>query len=401
MSLQPPAPASPRRSLPAVGRRARQSGFSLLETAVVIALIGFIALLLPRLLGELGGLRQLAEGRAPEVLAADALVGFAVAHDRLPCPDGDDDGLEDCGGAARGRFPHRTVGFPSPLLNDARHPIEYAVFRGTHDLAATAAGYVPAWPPGAAGTGSLRNALDFCQALRAAALAPPGTALRTRAANAASTAVGAAFVLIDPGAVDADASGSRFDGRNAPGALDLEGPARALAVDYDDRVHATGFIELAGRLNCPVVLSAVSSAIREANTAHDLWRAAGFYQDFRAFGVTVREQNLKISEYKYVMAVYINTILTAAMVATDLSIALTSGSGAASIAVASISAAIAVASAVYGVIEALEDKAGKEDELDVARAQLEAARAATAAADDYRNVALGRAVALEARGWFQ
>lgn len=67
MSLQPPAPATSRRSPPAGGRRARQSGFSLLETAVVIALIGFIALLLPRLLGELGGLRQLAEGRAPEV----------------------------------------------------------------------------------------------------------------------------------------------------------------------------------------------------------------------------------------------------------------------------------------------------------------------------------------------
>jgi prepilin-type N-terminal cleavage/methylation domain-containing protein len=69
-----------------LGRRPRQRGFSLVEMAVVLVVLG---LLLGGLLMPLGQTleqtrRSKAKAQLREVL--DALYGFALAHRRLPCP---------------------------------------------------------------------------------------------------------------------------------------------------------------------------------------------------------------------------------------------------------------------------------------------------------------------------
>lgn len=97
---------------------------SLVELAVVVVIIG---LLLSALLGPLATrveVRQLIGEQQRQVDLRDALIGFAAANRRLPCPDNDGDGLEDttvsgpnngpCSGGTpdTGFLPYQTLGVP-------------------------------------------------------------------------------------------------------------------------------------------------------------------------------------------------------------------------------------------------------------------------------------------------
>ncbi len=73
----------------------RSNGFTLIEMAVVLLIIG---LLLGGVLAPLS--TQIDNDRRKETSntlkqISDALLGYAVANVRLPCPDTNGDGLED------------------------------------------------------------------------------------------------------------------------------------------------------------------------------------------------------------------------------------------------------------------------------------------------------------------
>jgi len=72
-------------------------GFTLVELAVVIAIVALLlgALLVP-LATQVQG-RNIKETRQSLEEIKEALLGYAVTQGRLPCPDTDRDGLEDCG----------------------------------------------------------------------------------------------------------------------------------------------------------------------------------------------------------------------------------------------------------------------------------------------------------------
>ncbi|MCK9531961.1 MAG: prepilin-type N-terminal cleavage/methylation domain-containing protein [Gammaproteobacteria bacterium] len=110
-------------------------GFSLLEMAVVLVVIG---LALGGLLAPLGASvqqRRLDATEAALALAAEVLSGYAVIHGRLPCPDADADGDEDCPLSGEGTLPWRTLGLTRAQARDAWHnPLRYrpdAAFVGT------------------------------------------------------------------------------------------------------------------------------------------------------------------------------------------------------------------------------------------------------------------------------
>ena len=95
---------------------AKQRGFTLVEVAIVLVIMGF---LLGGLLGPLS--IQMEESRRKATLgnidqAHEALIGFALSTGRLPCPDTDNDGIEDPAGGAggcnavRGELPNVTLG---------------------------------------------------------------------------------------------------------------------------------------------------------------------------------------------------------------------------------------------------------------------------------------------------
>ena len=93
----------------------KQFGFSLLEMAIVLLIVG---LLLGGLLAPLSTQVQNSRMKSTnDILAGvnDALIGFAVSYGRLPCPDTDNDGLEQTppcptGANAEGNVPWATLG---------------------------------------------------------------------------------------------------------------------------------------------------------------------------------------------------------------------------------------------------------------------------------------------------
>lgn len=113
------APAAAHKEMPPAGALA-QRGFTLIELAIVLFVV---ALLLGGMLLPLAGQQDIRNfGDTQKILAEsrDALLGFAMAHDRLPCPAVAPNGVESpLGGGActnphNGFLPAATLGL-SPV----------------------------------------------------------------------------------------------------------------------------------------------------------------------------------------------------------------------------------------------------------------------------------------------
>lgn len=91
----------------------KQFGFTLIEVAIVMVIIGFM---LASLLGPLGNRMEQSKIEQTSKQIDDileAIYGFAVINGRLPCPDIDGDGLEDtcsAGTNETGEVPWITLG---------------------------------------------------------------------------------------------------------------------------------------------------------------------------------------------------------------------------------------------------------------------------------------------------
>lgn len=110
--------------------RERGKGFSLIEMAVVLVIIGVLlgSLLMPLSVQMEAQRRDSTTATVKEV--GQALLGFAVVHRRLPCPDSDGDGFENgptCNNV-EGAVPWATLGVGR---EDAwGHPLRYRANNG-------------------------------------------------------------------------------------------------------------------------------------------------------------------------------------------------------------------------------------------------------------------------------
>lgn len=254
--------------------RFNQHGFSLVELGVVLLVLGLLSMGGMAYWRSAGQQRVTVAERDLLTQAQQALVGFAHANYRLPCPDIDRDGQEDCGLLAApnhiGGFPWRTLQLPDA----AAAQLKYGVYRAAQasgwddlDLAVARDRMRPLIIVGsplvvAESLLDNTNLPDLCFALSMATDTqvvpnPAALAVKDRVTAARGPM---AFVLAAPGLLDADGDGDRFDGANhraSNAAPTFEAANQGRSDAYDDRVLVMGFDTLFAQLNCGQALSAI------------------------------------------------------------------------------------------------------------------------------------------------
>ncbi len=366
---------------------ARQRGFSLIELAMVMVILAAVGALLWSLLPRLSQiatpeLREVSELREAE----RAVMGFAIARSRLPCPDQDNDGLEDCGTAgAAGLLPQRTLGQVFPA------PIRYAVGRGVlNDLTTLTDRYIPPIPPGPVPVAVpvQLNGFDLCIRLRDAQASSAGNAL-------VAGGIPVAFALAHPGRLDQDGDGSPFDGASLTQTFGL--PGTAPGIGYDDRSRALGLGQMASRLGCLKLLSLMNGAARSAGAARDLYDFVSLYRDFREFNRDQAESALDAAEFEVAMAAAGLALAIASEAVSIAGSAESLGAAAFAIVIAAANIGVATAQVVLAAQALVDAQAG----IVTAQAQLVAADVSLATYLNYFNAADARARAIDARGLVQ
>ncbi|TWI06219.1 type II secretory pathway pseudopilin PulG [Luteimonas cucumeris] len=236
--------------------RNRNGGWSLVELAVVLAVIAVLGLVLWRVL-PLAPKVAADEIAARELASAEqALLGYALAHNRLPAPVG------------AGLLPVDTLGLPSRMK--LRYQVQAALTTAPDD------DFKPLLPPELVPTvptpaPTQVNGLDLCMTLKSISEFPLPD----------MQGVPTAFALMHTGPAGHDQAKSMSFA--LPGSADL-GTRKVVAV---------GPGELASRLACPDRVARTHGAVRSAYAAYDMARIAQEYQEFRVFAIQVAEMNEK------------------------------------------------------------------------------------------------------------
>ncbi|MCP4746463.1 MAG: prepilin-type N-terminal cleavage/methylation domain-containing protein [Desulfobacteraceae bacterium] len=225
-----------------------QKGFTLVEMAVVLVVVGIIISTLATVLPSLIQSSKIKQSQALLERADYALQGYSLANHRLPFADSGADGIEDSGTFA-GNLPYLTLGLSSG--NDIwGAPIKYAVY-GVSGASSNL-------------TESFADASAFCTAIASASVA--GFDINIAHTTTASPCSGAgasdssnqAFVLASSGLYDLDGSNGRFDDCNGQSGAGFNIPGKIQSTTYDDLVRAYSLNEL-NQKNCSGSSSSSSS----------------------------------------------------------------------------------------------------------------------------------------------
>ena len=365
-----------KRSLPR-----RQTGFSLVELGVVMAIVGIIGIIVWRWvvstrepLQRPAILSQLAEARA-------AVEGFVLTRHRLPCAAADANGNEDCANTTSAVYlPWRTLG-----LNSSFGALHYGVNRGgvgldlavlpptlvspdlninfspdipvvaldTDSAVNAAAADVKAAITAASHRRTQVNGLDWCRVLRrfAGNLAAAGV---LEAGNLTAS-IPVAFVLVHPGVsnVLGGVGGWRFDF-----------PGRPQAFDFDDIAVAIGPTDLSARIGCAARLGSMQVAGQGAYTAYDDARVVQEYWSLRLFDIDQAESALASAQTGVALAA--------------VNLALATGSAALAVA----SAANTEGITIFGIVLSVANAVAAGVEVGLAEADLEEAKEVLQASKD-------------------
>ncbi len=230
-------------------RPTSQSGFTLLEVAIVLIVLGILAGGGVSLFKVFTEQKSRSEALAILQQARTAVTSFCTAQGRLPWADGDGDGLEDSG-AGSGGLPYLSLGMAP--TDSFKRPLRYEV-----------------------NTALSGDRFSTCSAIRAGISGRPEVV----DADGSSTAFPVAAVLVSAGPMDADSNGNVFDaigtgghtGNNQTGTPNyLRHPSGA---GFDDLVVYVGANELFPGL-CEYLALAVNNHSGATVYIHDALRGA-------------------------------------------------------------------------------------------------------------------------------
>lgn len=293
----------------------RQTGFSLVELGVVMAIVGIIGIITWRWVVSTRAplqrpaiLSQLAEAQA-------AVEGFVLSRNRLPCAAADINGTEDCANTTAAVYlPWRTLGLSSgfgalhygvnrggvgldlavlpptlvsPDLNINFSPAIPVVARDTDAAVNAAATDVQAAITAASHRRTQVNGLDWCRVLRR--FAANITAAGVLDAGNLTASIPVAFMLVHPGVNNV------FEGSNVLGGVGgwrFDLPGRSQTVDFDDIAVAMGPADLSARIGCAARLGGMQAAGQGAYTAYDDARVVQEYWSLRVFDIDQAESAL-------------------------------------------------------------------------------------------------------------
>jgi len=228
------------------------AGFSLVEIAIVVTVIGLIAAIsIGTYAGALGN-RDVKTASANAENVTGAILAYARLYNHLPCPDTDGDGREGnaagtCpAGQETGYVPYESIGLGTPPTIDRGIYVVYRNSAASADLVAPVAG-----------TPTRSNFLRAIVAGSNTAVAAThvfvtGNNASTGAENCTTNRVfHPAFAVVAPGK-DRDGNGNNLDGIHVglPGTgLCIASPDRVPNTVFDDRVASTGFTTLLGLIS--------------------------------------------------------------------------------------------------------------------------------------------------------
>lgn len=315
-----------------------QRGFSLLELALVLLVMGAVGLVAWRLVPMLV---QTADGNATDRQlhqAEQAVLGFALANGRLPCPDSDGDGTENCGSHA-GQLPLRTLGLSFSV------PVRYAA---APVLTVAQLRYLPPMPGAPARTAGL---LDLCVALRDAQRSG-------LPASAQALGMDIAFGVAAP-----------RQGRP------VQVPSRQFPAPGDpaarEQARTPGLPVTFARLGCPGRLAQADALAQRVLAAEQAVPVAAAAVDFQQLAVAVRDANLVMALAKEAIAAADLTVAVAAGVTGTVLTVQTAGSVAPAVAAAAAAVVAGTANLVLATITLVD----AEDQRRQTRQRLVAAEA--------------------------
>jgi prepilin-type N-terminal cleavage/methylation domain-containing protein len=373
-------------------------GYSLVEISIVLVVVGILGFFSLKFLSEISNQALNQQFKNDLERADNAIHGFILTNGRLPCPDTDNDGDEDCAIANKtGSLPLETLGIESSIQKSRGGAIRYGVYRKENALAKSDTDlsapiiknrYEPLLPN--LETSNQLNGLDLCFALKTASLAGSDA----NQVNIGVLGINVAYVIADSGTIDANNDGNLFDSTNASG-LKFEKPTASHLNNYDDNVLAVSFNELSGKLNCPKLLSETNGAARASYAAYDMWLIAEQYKFFRDFNVAYLQSLVKVAKASRDLALagVALAALSAVVAAADVALDFTGAS-----AIGLALSVLATADAAYALVQALQGVADAEQAVVDAQVQQTEAIASLTKAVTFKNNKLAIVKSLDQRG---